>query len=242
MVVHPAARRIHSRCRGRQVEASEGPPVCRGHPAADGEAPRGRRLTTRRRDRWRCTPRRRLRRCRHRLRGSLHRWRGRSAGCRARPRRPPARRSWSRAAGDRRVRRVPSARPSRGAAPLEAGGSPVGDGAVHIHDDRDVPGCSSRPGRHPPPDLVSFCPRMNRGAQGDVLRGALAALRGWAAGGEPAAASPRLVRDGNAIARDERGIARGGLRTRRWMSRSRCIAATGRAPCSGRPSPSTRPR
>jgi hypothetical protein len=141
-----------------------------------------------------------------------------------------------------------------GAAPLEAGGSPIGDRVVHIRDDLDVPVLQFETetdvvGFHPARqddtdmirtwevagaphvdattmdyfsevargildvDLAALCPRMNRGPQDDVLRGALAALRGWSAGGDPAAEAPRLELDGDAIARDERGIARGGLRT-----------------------------
>jgi hypothetical protein len=62
-------------------------------------------------------------------------------------------------------------------------------------------------------NLLAWCPAANRGPHNLVVRGAFAALRTWAAGGEPPRAAPRLELDGNAIARDQLGIARGGLRT-----------------------------
>lgn len=62
-------------------------------------------------------------------------------------------------------------------------------------------------------DLRAWCPAANRGPHPDVVRGGLAALRTWAAGGTPPREAPRLELDGNVIARDERGIARGGVRT-----------------------------
>lgn len=61
--------------------------------------------------------------------------------------------------------------------------------------------------------LVEACPSINRGPQREVVHAAFAALRSWAAGGEPAASGSPLELEGDAIVRDERGNARGGIRT-----------------------------
>jgi hypothetical protein len=62
-------------------------------------------------------------------------------------------------------------------------------------------------------DLAAQCGSINEGSQAHVLRAALAALRAWVVDGDPPPAAPRLEVEGDAIARDERGIARGGIRT-----------------------------
>jgi hypothetical protein len=62
-------------------------------------------------------------------------------------------------------------------------------------------------------DLRAWCPAANRGPHADVVRGAFAALRTWTAGGPPPRPAPRIELAGTAVARDELGIARGGLRT-----------------------------
>jgi hypothetical protein len=62
-------------------------------------------------------------------------------------------------------------------------------------------------------DLAAQCGSINEGRQADVLRAAIAALRAWVVDGEPPPEAPRLEVEGDAIARDARGIARGGIRT-----------------------------
>lgn len=61
-------------------------------------------------------------------------------------------------------------------------------------------------------DLAALCGSINEGPQAEVLRAAVAALRTWVVDGEPPAEAPPLEVAGDAIARDERGIARGGIR------------------------------
>jgi Alpha/beta hydrolase domain len=145
-----------------------------------------------------------------------------------------------------------------GAASLAAGGSPIGEGVVHIRDDLDVPvlqleteGDVANMGfaaaRQDDTDMIrtwevagtshadmhildytaglaeeltgglidlqAWCPAANRGPHAIVVRGALAALRTWAAGGTPPREAQPIERTGNAVARDELGIARGGVRT-----------------------------
>jgi hypothetical protein len=62
-------------------------------------------------------------------------------------------------------------------------------------------------------DLAEQCGSINEGSQAQVLRAAIAALRAWVVDGEPPPEAPPLEVEGDAIARDERGIARGGIRT-----------------------------
>ncbi len=62
-------------------------------------------------------------------------------------------------------------------------------------------------------DITSQCGRINEGPQSQVLRAAVAALRTWVVDGEPPPEAPPLEVEGEAIARDERGIALGGIRT-----------------------------
>jgi hypothetical protein len=62
-------------------------------------------------------------------------------------------------------------------------------------------------------DLAALCGSINEGPQAEVLRAAVAALRTWVVDGEPPPEAPPLEVAGDAIARDERGIARGGIRT-----------------------------
>jgi hypothetical protein len=62
-------------------------------------------------------------------------------------------------------------------------------------------------------DLAAQCGSINEGPQAQVLRAAVAALRTWVADGEPPPAAPPLEVEGDAIVRDERGIALGGIRT-----------------------------
>jgi hypothetical protein len=62
-------------------------------------------------------------------------------------------------------------------------------------------------------DLADQCGAINEGPQRYVVRAAIAALRGWVVDREPPAEAPRLEAQGEAIARDERGIALGGIRT-----------------------------
>jgi Alpha/beta hydrolase domain len=64
-----------------------------------------------------------------------------------------------------------------------------------------------------PLDLAMGCRTVNDGPHGAVLRAAMHALGAWVAGGPPPSHAPRLEVAGGAIARDERGIARGGVRT-----------------------------
>lgn len=62
-------------------------------------------------------------------------------------------------------------------------------------------------------DLAAQCGSINQGPQAQVLRAAVAALRTWVVDGEPPPEAPPLEVEGEAIVRDERGIARGGIRT-----------------------------
>jgi hypothetical protein len=62
-------------------------------------------------------------------------------------------------------------------------------------------------------DLTSLCGSINEGPQAEVLRAAVAALRTWVVDGEAPPEAPPLEVEGDAIVRDERGIARGGIRT-----------------------------
>jgi hypothetical protein len=62
-------------------------------------------------------------------------------------------------------------------------------------------------------DLANLCGSINEGPQAQVLRAAIAALRAWVVDGEAPPTAPPLEVEGDAIARDERGIARGGIRT-----------------------------
>jgi hypothetical protein len=62
-------------------------------------------------------------------------------------------------------------------------------------------------------DLTALCGSINEGPQAQVLRAAVAALRSWVVDGRPPPQAPPLEADGDAIARDDRGIARGGIRT-----------------------------
>ncbi|HEY8527618.1 MAG TPA: alpha/beta hydrolase domain-containing protein [Acidimicrobiales bacterium] len=62
-------------------------------------------------------------------------------------------------------------------------------------------------------DLAGQCGSINEGDQGLVLRAGVRALRAWVVDGEPPPEGPPIEVEGGAIARDERGIARGGIRT-----------------------------
>ena len=62
-------------------------------------------------------------------------------------------------------------------------------------------------------DLAAECGSINEGPQALVLRAAVTALRAWVVDGQAPPEAPRLEVEGDAIARDERGIARGGIRT-----------------------------
>jgi hypothetical protein len=62
-------------------------------------------------------------------------------------------------------------------------------------------------------DLAEMCGSINEGSQADVLRAALAGLRTWVVDGEPPPEAPPLEVEDGAIARDDRGIALGGIRT-----------------------------
>lgn len=62
-------------------------------------------------------------------------------------------------------------------------------------------------------DLSSLCESINEGPQAVVLRAAVAALRTWVVDGEAPPEAPPLEVEGEAIARDEDGIALGGIRT-----------------------------
>ena len=64
-----------------------------------------------------------------------------------------------------------------------------------------------------PGGLGALCGSINQGPQGLVLRAAVHALRAWVVEGTSPPESPRLEVDGDAIARDDRGIALGGIRT-----------------------------
>lgn len=62
-------------------------------------------------------------------------------------------------------------------------------------------------------DITSECGTINQGPQAEVLRAAVSALRTWVVDGEPPPEAPPLETEGDAIARDDRGIALGGIRT-----------------------------
>jgi hypothetical protein len=62
-------------------------------------------------------------------------------------------------------------------------------------------------------DLADVCGAINEGPQPQVLRAAVRALRAWVVDGEAPPEGPRLEVEGDAIARDERGLALGGIRT-----------------------------
>ena len=62
-------------------------------------------------------------------------------------------------------------------------------------------------------DLSEVCPVINDGPMAEVLRAAVAAVRTWVVDGEPAPTGPRFEVANQAIARDELGIAVGGVRT-----------------------------
>jgi len=62
-------------------------------------------------------------------------------------------------------------------------------------------------------DLAAECGSINEGPQAQVLRAAVTALRTWVVDGEQPPQAPPLEVEGEAIVRDERGIALGGIRT-----------------------------
>jgi hypothetical protein len=62
-------------------------------------------------------------------------------------------------------------------------------------------------------DIAGQCGSINEGNQGLVLRAAVRALRAWVVDGDAPPEAPRFEVSGDAIARDERGIALGGIRT-----------------------------
>jgi hypothetical protein len=62
-------------------------------------------------------------------------------------------------------------------------------------------------------DFTEACGAINDGPQSLVQRAAIAALDDWVRGGEPPAEAEPLVVAGDALARDGRGIALGGVRT-----------------------------
>jgi Alpha/beta hydrolase domain len=62
-------------------------------------------------------------------------------------------------------------------------------------------------------DLAAMCGSINQGPQAQVVRAALSALRDWVVDGTAPPEAPRLEVAGDAIARDARGIALGGIRT-----------------------------
>jgi Alpha/beta hydrolase domain len=62
-------------------------------------------------------------------------------------------------------------------------------------------------------DFTQICGALNDGPQSLVLRAAIASLTDWVAGGDPPPEAPPLEVAGEAVARDERGIALGGIRT-----------------------------
>src|SRR5262245_51119384 len=59
----------------------------------------------------------------------------------------------------------------------------------------------------------ALCGPITTGPQAQVVRAALSALRDWVVDGTKPPEAPRLQRAGEAIARDEHGIALGGIRT-----------------------------
>jgi hypothetical protein len=62
-------------------------------------------------------------------------------------------------------------------------------------------------------DIAGQCGSINEGDQGLVLRAGIRALRAWVVDGEAPPEAPRIEVSGDAVARDDRGIARGGIRT-----------------------------
>jgi hypothetical protein len=62
-------------------------------------------------------------------------------------------------------------------------------------------------------DLSQVCPVINDGPMAEVLRAAVAAVRTWVVDGEPAPTAPRFELAGGSIARNELGVALGGIRT-----------------------------
>jgi hypothetical protein len=62
-------------------------------------------------------------------------------------------------------------------------------------------------------DLAEQCGSINEGNQGLVLRAAVAAMRAWVVEGEAPPEAPPIEVSGDAVARDARGIALGGIRT-----------------------------
>jgi hypothetical protein len=62
-------------------------------------------------------------------------------------------------------------------------------------------------------DFSEQCGAINQGDQGLVLRAASRAVRAWVADGDLPPEAPRFQVADGAIARDERGIAKGGIRT-----------------------------
>jgi hypothetical protein len=149
-----------------------------------------------------------------------------------------------------------------GSAPLDETGAVIGEGAVHIRDDLDVPvlqfetetdmfgPLGFHAAEQPDTDLlrtwevagtshidrstidygidtgadftgggaigvVNQCGSINDGPQHYVLQAAISALRTWVVDGDAPAEAPRfeVTDSGDAIARDERGIALSGIRT-----------------------------
>lgn len=62
-------------------------------------------------------------------------------------------------------------------------------------------------------DLSDECPVINDGPMAEVLRAAVDAMRTWVVDGEPAPAGDPIQVDGGVTARDDLGIALGGIRT-----------------------------
>jgi hypothetical protein len=62
-------------------------------------------------------------------------------------------------------------------------------------------------------DLSDQCPAINDGPQADVLRAAFDALRAWVVDGTPPPTADRIEDEDGVIARDDLGIALGGIRT-----------------------------
>jgi hypothetical protein len=62
-------------------------------------------------------------------------------------------------------------------------------------------------------NLGDVCPVINDGPMAEVLRAAVAAVRTWVADGEPAPIAPRFEVENGKIARNDLGVALGGIRT-----------------------------
>jgi hypothetical protein len=62
-------------------------------------------------------------------------------------------------------------------------------------------------------DLSDVCPAVNDGPMAEILRAAFDGLRTWVVDGTPAPESPRIQDRDGVIARDDLGIALGGIRT-----------------------------